>query len=130
MTSSSNHAAGFNRRLLELADRLAVSDIVTARLHADWGTFGSWELWLEAGSACDLYGQTILKGSRYPVPAPAVVRYSWDGRDRVLSVAVSTPPRYEAPSDWVVKLTRGFADMEEAIQFVEEQAVNSLKPGS
>lgn len=55
MTRASDDAAKFNGTLAQLSERLAANDIVVSRLHADWSSFGSWELQVQRGSEADRY---------------------------------------------------------------------------
>ena len=126
MERASESASEYNERLFSLAARLGERDIVVTRLHVDWFAFGSWELWLESGPQRDRYSATKHKGSLYPVPAPDVLRFSWDGREGFLDVATSPTRRWEQPDEWSREPSRHFNDLGEALRFVEARAVQQL----
>ena len=127
--SASRAAAGFNASLAALADALAGDNLVVTRLHADWGSFGGFELWVESGAERDAYEPTVLKGSRYPVPAPRVLRFVWDGRDACLSVASARPERGDVPSHWQREPQRPADTLAEALDLVQTIARERLLEG-
>ena len=119
-------ASNFNKSLVALTEVLAKHNIVVTRLHADWGIFGCWEIWAESGVERDTYDHTIMKGSEYPVPAPSILRFSWDGRDKCLAISSSRPKRNDSPSNWHHEPQVGLITINEAIAIVERVAKERL----
>jgi hypothetical protein len=76
----SQHAAKFNRTLVELSEKLAAHDIVVSILRADWADCGAWELQAQRGSDADCYQEAARLDPAHTNP-PDVVRLPWDGRD-------------------------------------------------
>jgi len=121
--AASDSAASYFERLLALAQRLASHDIVVTRIHGDWRAFGSWEIWTESGPPADAYAKTAHKGSLFPVPAPEVLRLSWDGREGLLSVSTASPPRHESPTHWTRGETLEFRGLDDALSGAEDLAI-------
>lgn len=118
MQRTSEDAARFNRSLSNFAERLAGWDIVVSRLHADWSSFGSWEFWLQRGSAADHYGDAIASDPGHAIP-PDVLRCLWDGRDGFLMIETSPCEPLSAPNEWSEEHAKGFDTSEEALKYVE-----------
>jgi len=81
---SSKSAADFVRELAELTYRLAAKDIVVSSLHADWSSFGCWQLQAQRGSEAERYAEGLRSSDPLRAVGPEVVRVFWDGRDHIL----------------------------------------------
>jgi len=119
MMRVSEEAANFNRKLAELADRLAAKDIVVARLNVHWST--SWEIHVERGDEAQRY----IDGLRGPNPmgavGPEVIRFFWDGHDGLLTVEASPTRVLSVPNEWKFECGKSFElPGDEALQFVED----------
>jgi hypothetical protein len=129
MDHSSQDAAAFIRKLTELAYRLASRDIVVSSLHADWSSFGCWQLEAQRGAETDSYGKAILS-SLDPKHAlgPEVIRVLWDGRDGVLSVEAASPTRFLCgPVEWKPECNKEFGLTDGGLfQFVEDYLIKRL----
>jgi hypothetical protein len=119
MSRSAEAARRFVRRLSELADRLAERDAVLASLHCDWASFGSWTLEVQKGPAADTYGDALLR-EQWDTPGPDVLRVSWDGRDRLLTIERAPTPPLSSPGPWKREMDTAFEEPEVAMRFVEE----------
>ena len=119
MAQSVQSAQRFIRRLTELADRLAQRDIVVASLHCEWGSMGSWMLHAQKGADADAYGEA-LNAQRWDTRGPEVLRVSWDGRERLLTIESAPTPPMSSPGPWTRQRDEAFDDVEGAIRFVEE----------
>lgn len=130
MHRASEHAAEFNQTLAQLAERLATHDIVVSRLHADWSSFGSWELHVERGSEADRYVEGI--GGPDPMRAigPEVLRCFWDGRDHYLMIETSPTRTLSAPNEWRKEHAQGFDSSEEAVHFLGDYLRRRFHDGS
>ena len=122
MTQSAQSAQRFVQRLAELAARLAEHDVVVASLHCDWGSFGSWMLEAQKGVAADAY-HDALRVERWETRGPEVLRISWDGREKLVTIESAPTPPLSAPGPWTRQHDAAFDDSEAAIRFVEEHLV-------
>ena len=120
MESASEDAAKFNRTVAQLSESLAAHDIVVSRLHADWSSFGSWELHVQRGSEAERYHEGIRGADPMGAIGPEVLRCFWDGRDRYLMIEASPTRALSAPNEWREEHAKGFESSEEAVQYVEE----------
>ena len=102
MERSSQHAAKFIRELSELTDRLATRDIVVGSLHAEYSSFGHWQL--------------------IATKHHEAVRFFWDGRDGFLTVEGSPMRDSSAPNEWKEEVVKGFDRVsgDDPVRFVEE----------
>jgi hypothetical protein len=125
MTTSSENALEFNRRLFGLAERMAAVNIVIARLHCDWSSFGSWDLQAQLGAEADRYA-AALRNNSHDTAGPDVLSFSWDGRDKVLSVEKAPTPALSAPTPWRRLDDHHFASSDEAMLFVENYLMREL----
>lgn len=102
MERSSQHSAKFIRELSDLVARLASRDIVIGSLHAEYSSFGSWQL--------------------IATKHHEAVRFSWDGRDGYLTVAGSPVPDSSAPRAWREEVVKGFDRIagEDPLLFVDQ----------
>ncbi len=127
MDNSPKDAAAFIRNLAELAYRLASREIVVSSLHAEWATFGSWELQAQRGADEARYAEAILKMDSTNPPGPEVIRVLWDGREGILTVQ-SSPTRFLcAPVDWKEECSKGFERLDDQLfQFVEDYLTKRL----
>lgn len=112
----------FNRALFELADRLGHQDVVVARVHADWASFGSWSLEVTAAGTTGRYAEA-LKAGRYDTHGPDVLRCVWDGRDRLLFLSVGITPPLSGATGWVSTGEDRCADVADAIAAAERRIV-------
>ena len=119
MTPSAQSANRFIQRLSALAGRLADREIVVSSLHCDWSSFGSWVLQVQRGRAADVYGEALL-ANRWDTPGPEVLRVSWDGRERLLTIENAPTPPLSSPGPWTRLMDRAFDDAKDAIRFVDE----------
>ena len=124
MQRVSREAAEFNQKLVRLASRLATLDMAVVRLHADWSSFSSWELHVQRGDEAQRY----VDGLRGPDPihavGPEVIRFFWDGRDRLLTVESSPTRPLSVPNEWTLQCGKSFElPGDDALQFVEEYLV-------
>ena len=115
--------------LAALADRLAGKGWVVTDLHSAWGTFGSWGLEVEWGETADHYRQALLNHPwkaqpvpQFTTPGPAVFRFTWDGRDSILSVSSCVTPAFgSGPKHWHVDAEERLTDRDAApMRFVED----------
>jgi hypothetical protein len=106
-------------RVAALAQWLAERDVVVASLRCDWASFGSWSLQAQKGRAADAYGDA-LKAKRCDASGPEVLRASWDGRERLLTIEHASTPPLSSPGPWKRETERKFGDFEAAVCFVEE----------
>ena len=118
---SSDAAVAFIERLTGVARRLSTHDIVVSALHCDWGSFGCWDFEVQKGVAADTSGAALFNG-HYDSSGPDVVRFMWDGKDKVLSVETAPTPPLSNPHPWRRLLSRSFDDSEQAIDFAERYA--------
>jgi len=116
---ASESAAKFNRTLAQLSETLAAHDIVVSRLHADWSSFGSWELHVQPGFEADRYHKAAQVDPRHTIP-PNVLRCSWDGRDRYLMIESSPTRPLSAPNGWREEHAKGFDTSDEAVQYLQD----------
>ena len=118
---SSAAALAFIERLAGVARQLSTHDIVVSNLHCDWRSFGCWDFEVQKGVAADAYAAAMLAGN-YDANGPDVVRFVWDGRDKVLSVETAPTRPLSSPNPWRRLLDRSFDDSEQAIEFSERYA--------
>jgi hypothetical protein len=118
---SSDAALAFIERLAGVARQLASHDIVVSNLHTDWRSFGCWDFEVQKGADADAYGAAMSAG-KYDTNGPDVVRFMWDGRDKVLSVETAPTRPLSSPNPWRRLLDRSFDDSEQAIEFAERYA--------
>jgi hypothetical protein len=107
------------RQLSVLADRLAERGAVVASLHCDWASFGSWTLEVQRGPAADTYGDALLT-EQWDTPGPEVLRFAWDGRERLLTIERAPTPPLSSPGPWQRGMDMAFEGPEAAMRFVEE----------
>ncbi|SRR6266566_5358731 len=121
MERPSQNAADFVRQLAELTFRLAAKDIVVASLHADWSSFGCWQLLAQKGADAVRYAEGLRSSNPLQAVGPEVVRVFWDGRDCVLS-AQASPTRFcSAPNEWKEEYSKGFEQGgDDLLRFVED----------
>ena len=120
-SESARKAGAFVNRLAALAGRLAGRNMVINKLECYWGSFGSWRLEVQEGTAADQYGNTLLKAkNKFEVIEPEVVRFAWDGRETTLTVDVAPPRKFTHPPEWKKDVERKFAGHEPAIEFLED----------
>src|SRR5688572_31744087 len=102
MERQSQHAAKFIRELSELTERLATRDIVVGSLHAEYSSFGSWQL--------------ITRKHH------EAVRFFWDGRDGYITVESSPIRDSSAPNEWKQETAKGFDSVpgDDPLRFVED----------
>jgi hypothetical protein len=127
MAHSSQHAIAFISVLAGLAERLAKADVVVSKLHCDWRSFGSWELEVQRGPAADAYGAALLRGD-YDADGPDVVKFSWDGKEKLLSVSSAPTEPLTSPGPWKHLMDKAFASSEQAAAFVETYVVSWNAP--
>ena len=118
MERASENAAKFNRTLAQLCERLAACDIVVSRMHADWSSFGSWELQVQRGSEADRYHETARLDPGHAIP-PDVLRCFWDGRDHYLMIETSPCRPLSAPNEWKEEHAKGFDTSDQAVQYFQ-----------
>ena len=119
--NSANGSAAFIRKLAEMAYRIAAKEIVVSSLHAEWATFGSWELQACRGADEARYAEAVLRLDLTNPPGPEVIRVLWDGREGVLTVQ-NSPTRFLcAPVDWKEEYSKNFDRTDDQLfQFVED----------
>jgi hypothetical protein len=121
MERPSQDAANFVRKLAELTYRLAARDIVVSFLHADWSTFGCWQLKAESGVQAARYAEGLRSSNPSQAVGPEVVRVWWDGRDKYLVVDASPTRFCSAPNEWKNECNRGFDESgDDLLRFVED----------
>lgn len=121
MDNPSKDAAVFISKLAEMAYRLANREIVVSSLHADWSSFGSWELQAQRGTEAARYAEAILKLDSAHAPGPEVIRVCWDGREGVLTVQTSPTGFLSTPVDWKEECSKNFDRTDDQLfQFVED----------
>src|SRR5687768_9263144 len=118
-TRSAASAATFVKRLAALTERLASRNVVVAQLESHWGSFGSWRMEVQDGAAADRYADALKKGNR-TTPGPDVVRFSWDGKDSILTIDVSPTRPLLAPYQWKREEEKELESIDAAVQFVEK----------
>jgi hypothetical protein len=127
MERPSQNAANFVRQLAELSYRLATKDIVVSSLHADWSSFGCWQLQAQRGSEAARYAEALRSRDPMRAPGPEVVRVFWDGRDGVLSIEASPTRFCSAPNEWKPECSKGFDRTDDGLyQFVEDYLIKRL----
>src|SRR6476469_11268648 len=119
MTHASDDAAKFNRTLAQLGESLAGCGIVVSRLHADWSSFGSWELQVQRGSEADQYHEAARLDPGHAIP-PDVLRCFWDGRERYLMIETSPCRPLSAPNEWREEHAKGFDTSDKAVQYLQD----------
>ncbi len=67
------------------------------RVHAAWGSFGSWLVEVSRGPETAEY-HAALSRQDFDAAGPAVLRCVWDGKERVLSLLVGHTPPLSAPT--------------------------------
>lgn len=112
-------ARAFGQSLMALAERLAARNYVVSSLHCDWGDFGSWSLEVQNGHAADVYREALLKQA-FDVPGPDVVRFTWDGRDKLLTIQTAPTEPLSSAGPWKLAKIEEFADSKAAIHFTEK----------
>ena len=127
MQRASEDSARFNRVLAQLSERLAAHDIVVGRLHADWSSFGSWELQVQRGAQAERYRQGLHGPDPARAVGPEVFRCFWDGRDRYLMIETSPTRPLTAPNEWLEEHTKAFDTSEEAVQYLAEYLERRLQ---
>ena len=115
---SSGNAIAFIDSLSALARRLAARDLVVARMHCDWRSFGSWDIEVQRGPAADAYGEALLRGA-YDAAGPDVIRFFWDGKEKVLTVSSAPTDPLSSPGPWKRLLDEPCKDAEGAATFAE-----------
>ena len=123
MTRSSTDAIALIDSLSGLAERLAARDVVVSQLHCDWQSFGSWDLVVQRGSAADAYAAALLRRN-YDAAGPDVVRFSWDGKEKLLSVSSAPTEPLTSPGPWTQVLDKQFTNSAQAADFAEGYALN------
>lgn len=130
MECSSQSAADFVRKLAELTYRLAAKDIVVDSLHADWSSFGCWQLSAQNGADAARYAEGLRSSNPLQAVGPEVVRVFWDGRDGVLSVQASPTRFCSAPNEWKEEYSKGFKEAgDELLRFVEDYLTKRFGAG-
>jgi len=119
VTHASDDAAKFNQTLAQLSESLAACDIVVSRLHADWSSFGSWELHVQGGSEADRYHEAARLDPGHAIP-PDVIRCFWDGRDHYLMIETSPSRPLSAPNEWRKEHAKGFDTSDEAVHYLQD----------
>lgn len=120
-------SAAFIRKLAEMAYRMAAKEIVVSSLHAEWSSFGSWELQAQRGTEAARYAKAILKMDSTNPPGPEVIRVLWDGREGVLTVQTSPTRFLCAPVDWKEECSKGFERLDDQVfQCVEDYLSEKL----
>jgi hypothetical protein len=119
MTRASDEAAKFNRTLAQLSESLAAGDIVVSKLHADWSSFGSWELQVQRGFEADRYREAARLDPGHAIP-PDVFRCFWDGRDHYLMIETSPCRPLSAPNEWREEHAKGFDTSDEAVRYLQD----------
>jgi hypothetical protein len=106
---------------------LAAKDIVTDKMLAYWGHFGSWELQAVRGADAVRYAAGLRSSEPTQAVGPEVVRVLWDGRENYVSIEASPTRPLCAPNEWQTELTRGFdEESDELLSFIEEYLVQRL----
>ena len=124
---SSKSAADFVRQLAELTYRLAAKDIVVSSLHADWSSFGCWQLQAQRGSDAERYAEGLRSSDPLRAVGPEVVRVFWDGRDHILSFEASPTRFCSAPNEWRREHDKAFdAAGDDLLRFVEDYLMKRL----
>ena len=119
MNRSAERARTFVQQVAAAAERLAARDIVIASLECHWGSFGSWLLQAQRGAAADAYA-AALNAKQWKTPGPDVLRASWDGKERLLTIESAPTPPLSAPRPWRRELDESFENSDAALRFVEE----------
>ena len=129
MTRSSKAAVDFIDHLCDLAKRLATKDLVVSQLHCDWRSFGSWTFEVQRGPAADAYSEALLR-RRYDTSGPDVLRFDWDGKEKLLSVSTAPTEPLTSPGPWKRLFDQSLAGNEQAVAFAEEYAVKWGSPAA
>ena len=88
MERPSQRAARFIKELSDVSERLAARDIVVGSLHAEYLSFGCWQLIAQKHQEA--------------------VRFFWDGRDGYITVESSPIRDSSAPNEWREETVKGF----------------------
>src|SRR5260370_40300206 len=127
MERPSHSAADLVRHLAELTYRLAAKDIVVSSLHADWSSFGCWQLQAQRGADAVRYAEGLLSSDPLQAVGPEVVRVFWDGRERILSEEASPTKFCSAPNEWKEEHSKGFDKPgDDLYHFVEDYLTKRL----
>src|SRR5262245_7509743 len=114
MSTSAEHANRFLQELAALASRLADRNVVISRLQCEWAHFGSWVLEAQKGAVADAYGEALL-AEKWDTSGPEVLRVSWDGRERFLTIQKGLTAPLSNPVDWTLQTEQAFEDASAAI---------------
>jgi hypothetical protein len=125
MSSATDHnpvkeAADFNQRILGFASHLAELKLVVARLTADWGGFGCWEIHLQTAEDAVEYHRALFGTNPMKARGPTVIRLLWDARDKVLYIQSSPTRVASVPNEWKDETAKGFNSNEEVFAFAED----------
>ena len=123
MIQSAQSAREFVRQLCGLAERLADRDFVVARLDCEWASFGCWSLEVQRGQPADKYHAALMKED-WNAPGPNVLRFTWDGREKLLTIQTAPTPPLSAAGPFKRVTDKVFEDLAQALRFAEEYVVN------
>jgi hypothetical protein len=125
MIQSAQSAEEFVRQLSALAERLAAQDFVVARLDCEWASFGSWSLEVQRGQAADKYHAALLKED-WNARGPDVVRFTWDGRERLLTIETAPTPPLSSAGPFKRVAHNSCENLAEAVRVAEEYVTSGL----
>jgi len=106
MERSSESALSFIQELAAVAQAMAALDLIVARLHCDWASFGSWSMLVNTGRAA------MRKGA-----GPNAIWFGWDGKEGVLSIKTGSTKPQLSPSEWQTVLEQEFENSSAAREF-------------
>ena len=119
MDTPLTRALDFVRTFAALAERLGSHNIVVRRLVCDYSGFGSWELEASNGDA-EAERSAAIRRHAFNEAGPVVCRATWDGRDRLLSMA-STPTGVSVmPNRWRSLESQSCESFEAGLALAEE----------
>jgi hypothetical protein len=128
MNNPVEHALGFVRGFAVLAERLAGRDIVVRNLHCNWSAFGSWTVEASSGDG-ERKRSSAIRRHELNEPGPEVLRVTWDGRERQLSMD-ATPTGVSTMSNrWRHLDTHSCDSAEAALALAEEWLCSRLGSG-
>jgi hypothetical protein len=119
MIRSSEAAIAFLNTLTSLAQRLAKRDVVVSQLECYLASFGGWTFQVQRGPEADAFGAALLR-REYDVDGPEVVRFAWDGKEKLLFVSRAQTKALSRPGPWKRVVERSFEGTEQAFAFAED----------
>jgi hypothetical protein len=145
MTAHAESAAEFNLTVSNLAQRLALHNLVVRTLRSEWGTFGSWILEVTTGAAeaqreaaiaeCQKRDAAMIAEAQrdagitywnWQFAGPQVTQVVWDGRERELCISTTSTGLISRCDKWVEQERRQLESSDAALEFAEQYLVQHI----